>query len=125
MYKPFDTSKEDVNTLKHIIKDMGHNPERYVSDEIMENVEMKSMVNEKRELIAKASHYNKEKHLTFDRIKQLNGLMKDKIKPLIKEKEKEIEDLEKKIKYNPIVTNREYPFCIYPKETLRKLFLEF
>jgi hypothetical protein len=48
--------------------------------------------------------------------------MKEKISPLIKEKEKEMGDLEKKLRYNTIVTNREYPFCIYPETLLRELF---
>jgi hypothetical protein len=108
--------------LKHIIKDMGYNPDRYASDEIMKDAEMKSMVNEKKELIVKASHDSKEKHLIFDRIKQLNSLMKEKINPLIAERKKGMENLEKKLSYNSIVTNRAYPFCIYPESMLGELF---
>ena len=121
-YKPFDVSKENVNALKHVIKDMGYNPDRYATDEIMEDTEMISLINEKKYLIAKASYDTKEKHLAFDRIKQLNGLMKDKIIPLIKMKEKEMGGLEKKIKYNSIVKNRDYPFCLYPESKLQELF---
>jgi hypothetical protein len=101
---------------------MGHNPDRYASDAIMEDAEMKSMASEKKDLISRKTNDSKEKHLTFDRIKQLNSLMKDKISPLIKEKEKEMEDLEKKIKYNSIVTNRDYLFCIYPESMLGEMF---
>ena len=121
-YKPFDVSGEDITKLKHVIKDMGYNPDRYASGEIMEDAGMISLINEKNDLIAKTSYDTKEKHLAFGRIKQLNGLMKEKITPLIKEKEKEMDDLEKKIKYNSIVTNRNYPFCLYPEAMLRKLF---
>jgi len=121
-YKPFDTSKEDVMELKHVIKDMSYNPDRYASDEIMEDIEMRSTVNEKRALIARESHDSKEKHLIFNRLKKLNAMMKQKIIPLIKEKEKELTDLEKRLQYNSIVTNREYPFCIYPEEMLKELF---
>jgi arsenate reductase-like glutaredoxin family protein len=121
-YEPLNVSKEDVIALKHVIKDMGYNPDRYASDEIMEDSEMRSMVREKKELIAKESHDAKEKHLTFDRIKQLNSLMKEKISPLIKEKEKEMENLEMRLKYNAITTNREYPFCIYPESMMQELF---
>ncbi|MCP4298732.1 MAG: hypothetical protein GY786_24375 [Proteobacteria bacterium] len=120
-YKPHEASKEDVNSLKHTIKDMGHNPERYASDEIMKDIEMRSMVSEKKDLISRKTNDSKEKHLTFGRIKQLNRLMKKKISPLIKEKEKEMEDLEKKLKYNSIVTNRDYPFCLYPETMLGRL----
>jgi hypothetical protein len=121
-YKPLDVSKEDVNALKRTIKDMGHNPNRYASDKIMEDSEMISMVSEKKELITKASHDTKEKHLAFNRIKQLNGLMKEKISSLIREKKKEMEDLEKRLKYNSAVTNRDYPFCLYPESMLGELF---
>ncbi len=121
-YIPLDASIEDVNALKHVIKDMDYNPERYASDEIMEDAEMKTMMSEKKELIAKEPHNGKEKHLIFARIKELNALMKRKISSLIKEKEKEMEDLEKKLSYNSVVTNRDYPFCIYPESMLGELF---
>ena len=38
------------------------------------------------------------------------------------EKEKEIENLENRLKHNSIVTNRDYPFCIYPESRLGGLF---
>ncbi|ODS34168.1 MAG: hypothetical protein SCARUB_00738 [Candidatus Scalindua rubra] len=121
-YKPYDVSNKDVMELKHVIKDMDYNPDRYASGKIMEDVGMKSMVSEKKELIAKEAHDSTEKHRAFDRLRQLNALMKEKIRPSIKEKEKEMEDLEKRLRYNSIVTNREYPFCIYPESMLKELF---
>jgi hypothetical protein len=80
------------------------------------------MVNEKEELIAGETHDSKERHRTFERLKEINAQMKEKISPLIEEKENEMWDLEKKLRYNTIVTNREYPFCIYPETMLRELF---
>jgi len=121
-YKPHYVSSEEVRKLKHIIKDMNYNPERYASGKIMEDAEMKSMVNEKKRLITAEMHNGEEKHRTFSRLKQLNSLMKEKIEPLIEEREKETEEVEKKLIYNSIVTNREYPFCIYPESMLRELF---
>ncbi len=88
----------------------------------MEDAGMKSMVSEKRELIAGNTRNSEEKHRAFERLKELNDLMKEKIRPLIEEKEKELEGLEKKIMYNSIVTNREYLFCIYPESMLGELF---
>jgi len=121
-YKPFDISDEDINKRKHAVKDMGYNPDRYASRGIMKDAGMISLINEKKDLISRGASDSKEKHLTFDRIKQLNSLMKDKISPLIKKSENEIADLEKKLSYNSIVTNRNYPFCLYPEAMLRKLF---
>jgi hypothetical protein len=121
-YKPFNISSDDVTALKHTIKDMGYNPDKYASGEVMEDSGMMSMVSEKRELIDKEAHNSEEKHRAFERLKELNDLMKEKIRPLIEEKEKELEDLEKKLMYNSIVTNREYPFCIYPESMLGELF---
>ena len=121
-YKPFNVSNDDVITLKHVIKDMGYNPDKYASVEIMEDAGMKSMVSEKKDLIAKEAHNSEEKHRAFERLKELNVLMKEKISPLIREKEKELDDLEKRLRYNSIVTNREYPFCIYPETMLGELF---
>ncbi len=33
-----------------------------------------------------------------------------------------MEELEKKLRYNSIVINRECPFCIYPEAMLREFF---
>jgi hypothetical protein len=121
-YKPFDVSNDDVIALKHVIKDMGYNPDKYASGEVMEDTGMRSMVSEKKDLITKEAHDSEEKHRTFEKLKELNALMKEKIKSLIEEKEKELEDLEKRLRYNTIVTDREYPFCIYPESMLGELF---
>jgi hypothetical protein len=121
-YKPHNVSAEDVRKLKHVIKDMDYNPERYASGETMEDAEMKSMVNEKEKLITAEMHDSEAKLRTFNRLKQLNRLMKEKITPLIETKEKETEEVEKKLRYNSIVMHREYPFCIYPESMLRELF---
>ena len=121
-YKPHDVSSEDIKKLKHVIKDMNYNPERYASRKIMEDAEMKSMVNEKKRLITTEMHNGEEKRRIFNRLKQLNTLMKEKITPLIETKEKEAEEIEKKLRYNSIVMHREYPFCIYPESMLRELF---
>lgn len=121
-YKPFNISSDDVTALKHVIKDMGYNPDKYASGEVTEDSRMMSMVSEKKELIAGNARNSEERHRAFDRLKELNDLMKEKIRPLIEEKEKELEDLEKKLMYNSIVTNREYPFCIYPESMLGELF---
>ncbi len=121
-YKPFNVSDNDVIELKHVIKDMGYNPDKYASGEVMEDTGMKSMVDEKKDLIAKEAHESEEKHRAFERLKELNALMKEKISPLVSEREKELEGLEKKIKYNSIVNNREYPFCLYPESVLGELF---
>jgi hypothetical protein len=121
-YKPHDISHEDVKKLNHIIKDMNHNPERYASGKIMEDAEMKSLVSEKKMLINKEMRNSEEKRRSFNRLKQLNSMMKEKIRPLVEVKEKEAEDIEKKLRYNSIVMNREYPFCIYPESMLRELF---
>ena len=121
-YKPYDVSNDDVIALKHVIKDMGYNPDKYASGKVMEDAVMRSMVSEKKEIIAGEAHNSEERHRAFDRLKELNALMKKEISPLIKEKEKELEDLEKRLRYNSIVTNREYPFCIYPESMLGELF---
>lgn len=121
-YKPYEVSSKDARRLRHIIQDMNHNPERYASGKIMEDVEMKSLIKEKNMLINKEMHNSEEKRRTFNRLKQINSLMKEKIKPLVKVKEKEAEDIENKLRYNSIVMNREYPFCIYPESMLRELF---
>ncbi|MFQ5962886.1 MAG: hypothetical protein ACE5KZ_01215 [Candidatus Scalinduaceae bacterium] len=121
-YKPYNASGKDIRVLKQDINDMNYNPERYAPRETMEDVGMRSMISEKKDLIARETHDSKERRWIFNRLKQLNALMKEKIKPLIDEKETEIEQIEKKLMYNSIVTNREYLFCIYPESMLRELF---
>ena len=121
-YRPYDISHNDARSLKQTIKDMDRNPEKYISTDNMEAPEIQSLINEKKALITKKTHYQTEKRQTFNRLKELNDLIKEKTKPLIEEKEKETEEIEKKLRYNSIVTNREYPFCIYPELMLDVLF---
>ena len=88
----------------------------------MEEAGKKARVSEKKDLIAGEAHDSEERHRAFERLKEINVLMKEKISHLITKEEKELEELEKKIKYNSIVTNREYPFCLYSEEMLGEMF---
>ncbi|MDR4498156.1 MAG: hypothetical protein MRK02_09590 [Candidatus Scalindua sp.] len=121
-YDQYNVSPADADGLRHIIKGMNQHPENYASDEITKDPLMQSMVTEKNTLITAEIHNQQEKQRIFNQLKQLRILMKEKISPLIREKEKELEHLKKKLDYNSLITNREYPFCIYPERVLRELF---
>lgn len=121
-YKPYDVSPEDDKGLKHAIKDMGHHPGKYATGKNTMDAEMQSMADEKEKLITTEAHNKIERSQIFNRLKQINKLTKEKIKPFIDVKEKELEQIKKKLHYNSIVTNREYPFCIYPETMQREIF---
>lgn len=124
-YIPYDVCSEDAENIKHTIANMNRHPEKYISKEIMKIPEIQFAINEKKDLITKETHNQTEKRQAFNRLKQINDMMKEKIKPLIMEKEKEAEEIEKKLRYNSIVKNREYPFCIYPESMVRELYKSY
>ena len=121
-YDQYDVSPADADGLRQIIKKMNQHPENYGSPEIMKEPSMQSMIAEKNRLITAETDNQEEKQQIFNQLKKLKTLMKEKISPLIREKENELKHLQKKLDYNSLITNREYPFCIYPEPVLRELF---
>ncbi len=125
LHLPFDqyhVSQKDVEGLRDLIKDMNSHPENYSTNEAISAPSIQSLVSEKRKLILTEMRNRDDKRRAYKRLKELNILMKEKISPLIVEKKKELVSLEEKLRYNSIVTMREYPFCIYPEKILRGLF---
>ncbi|MDR4505927.1 MAG: hypothetical protein MRK01_14230 [Candidatus Scalindua sp.] len=121
-FEQYRVTLKDVEGVRDTIKDMNYHPENYTTSEIMRDSSMLSMIREKEMLIMTQIRNQDEKRRVFSRLKELNLLMKEKISTLVREKEKELLSLEKKLRYNSIVSMRDYPFCIYPETLLRELF---
>lgn len=121
-YEQYRVTLKDVEGLRDTIRDMNSHPENYTTNEIMRDPLMLSLIREKEILIMTEIQNQDEKSRTYRRLKELNLLMKEKISPLIKGKEKELVVLKKKLRYNSLVTMRDYPFCIYPETQLHELF---
>ncbi|NOG86128.1 MAG: hypothetical protein HND49_20430 [Planctomycetes bacterium] len=121
-YEQQSVTEKEREGLRHTIKDMRNHPENYTTDEIMRDSSMQSMIREKKELIITDIQNRDEKYRAYNRLKELTILMREKISPLIEEKERELVSVEKKLSYNAIVTMRDYPFCIYPETFIRELF---
>ena len=127
LFLPFDTFDVDASTvqgLRHELKDMSYNPERYASGESRNDEEFVHRVKEKQKLVEMMVVSNRdEKRRYFDRIGELNRLNLVHIGPELQEKKNEIDRANIKLACNEIVQFREYPIYLYPMNVLREYFL--
>lgn len=120
----FDLNHNILQIMRHSLRDMNYNPERYASGEIQNDAVFMSKVKEKQRLLDAMSSGNKEKReWCFHQIKELNKSMVCKIHTRLLEKQREIDTTVRALAYNQVARFREYPVCIYPMETLKEYFL--
>ncbi|MGR3178434.1 MAG: hypothetical protein ACUZ8E_10300 [Candidatus Anammoxibacter sp.] len=126
LFPPFskcDVDNKDLLPLENELKQMRHNPDKYIPAELLDNKEIRGLISEKQGLIKREEKRNKiDAKKVFLRIKDINVLLNNRIGLIVNQKEVEIESLKNKLQYNSIVNNRNYPFFIYPEEFIKEFF---
>ena len=120
------TSDSKISALKKKIRDLGFNPERYVSELSLtkkDEIQMRKLAEKKTELIKKIKGVltSAEKRNISEEIKAINNFMVEKVRPLKYELGKKLEDGEEKMKQSKVYTFREFPYCFFSAKTLRNL----
>ncbi|MGR3221063.1 MAG: hypothetical protein ACUZ8H_14800 [Candidatus Anammoxibacter sp.] len=122
-FSKFDVNNNDLLPLENELKQMRHNPDKYIPAELLNNNETMELVSEKRALIEGEKKANKaEAKKVFLRMKEINVLLYSKIEMVVDLKEAEIRCLKNKMKYDSIINNRNYPFFIYTEKFIKDFF---
>ena len=130
LYLDFKSSPEasdfKISALKKKIRDLKFNPERYVDELSLTKkgrIRIREQVERKAELIKKIEEVLSpvEKQKISEEIKDINNLVREKIKPLKCELSKKLAEEGKKMKQSKVYTFREFPYCFFSAKTLRNL----
>ena len=115
-----------IPALKKKIRDLEFNPERYFNKLFLTNkerIQIGKQIEKKAKLIKKIEEVLSpvEKRRISEEIKDINNLVREKIKPLKFELSKKLAEEEKKMKQSKVYTFREFPYCFFSTKTLCNL----
>lgn len=123
LFLPLNALERDAGELQrvqHELRDMPHNPERYASEEILNDTGFANRVEEKKRLLAIIECCSMdEKKAYFNQTKALNKLLLDQIRTEFLNKQNERNALMNGLAYENAVKFREYPVCMFPTEFIR------
>jgi len=111
----FDASKEDARKLEEEIREMSRSPQDHLTEG--EGGELQHLVAERASLVG-VQGSAREKRRAFRRLKEIDRILLEKVKPLREKKEKELAEIKRQLEWNDVACRRDYPFCIYPAEML-------
>ena len=120
------TSDSKISALKKKIRDLEFNPQRYTDELTLtkkEKIKIRELAEKKTELIKKIKKVLSliEKQKISEKMKGINNIIMEKIKPLRYELSKKLEDEEEKNKHSKVYTFREFPYCFFSAKELRNL----
>jgi hypothetical protein len=115
----YDLSENNFRKLEMDLRNIMHSPEDFLRD--FDRKELAPLIAEKKALIGERGS-DRQKRKSFRRLKEINAILFERVKPIYNEKAKQMEDRKRQIEWNNIVGRRDYPFCIYPEEKLEDFY---
>jgi hypothetical protein len=128
--KPFEVRREEKESLRHRLRDLKWNPERYVPRGGDPRIE--KLIQEKQALIAQATlaksasparsernHAPGEAHKSHQRLKEITRQLLTETSATRSLLEANLAEIKEELKANQVLTDREFSFALYPEDKLR------
>jgi len=118
----FSATPADLSAAQRAVRDWRCNPDRLLPEGVRRGGEAKALTEEKKRLIAACGRTRDERRRVWQRIREINGRLLALAPEQPEAAREELHRIQRYARYNDILTNREYPFCLYPPEDLAKFY---
>jgi len=117
-------SVDDVRRLTHEANRMQQSPANYAADLLPDDVGVPRLLAEREALLRRqlATIPRDAKRAIFAQTKLIDAELRTKLEHPINQKYAELLKAADALRFNEIIADREYPFCIYPEGLLRDVF---
>jgi len=139
--EPYRVTEDDARQLRRLLRDLTYNPQRHVELSELpepERVRASQLVQQKQQLIeqqhaARTTGLSRRErrarfqanYQRYQRFRQVN----QELAPFVLEKrrrvERELAEVERQLAANAVLRDRQYAFCLFPEEKLRRFVGEF
>lgn len=132
---PFSDIKDDVCRLRRLIRDAAQNPQRYIADTSLTDVAQ--LIARRNTLLAEArirattASLNQTRHserrLGFARHQELRNIRRQLANLTATQRtqwEQALAEVEQRLAANRLLKSREFSFCLYPLERVRRMVAE-
>ena len=118
----FPATPADLSAAQRAVRDWRYNPDRLLPEGVRRGGEAKTLAEEKKRLIATRGATRDERRRIWQRIREINGRLLALAPEQPDAAREELYRIQRYARYNDILTNREYPFCLYPPEDLAAFY---
>jgi hypothetical protein len=118
----FPATPADLSAAQRAVRDWRCNPDRLLPEGVRRGGEAKALTEEKKRLIATRGATRDERRRVWQRIREINGRLLALAPEQPDAAREELHRIQRYARYNDILTNREYPFCLYPAEDLAAFY---
>ncbi|HET6442693.1 MAG TPA: hypothetical protein VFH53_09975 [Phycisphaerae bacterium] len=118
----FPATPADLSAARRAVRDWRYNPDRLLPEGVRRGGEAKALIEEKRRLIATSGATRDERRRIWQRIREINGRLLTLAPEQPDAAQRELDRIRREVRYNTVLTNREYPFCLYPAEDLAAFY---
>ena len=118
----FPATPADLSAAQRAVRDWRCNPDRLLPVGVRRGGEAKALIEEKKRLIAARGATRDERRRVWQRVREINGRLLALAPEQPDAAREELHRIQRYARYNDILTNREYPFCLYPAEDLAEFY---
>ena len=116
---------EDQRAAARRLRDLHFNPQRYLPRNGNTDPETARQLAEREQWVKRTPAAAASKKQRFLALRQLNGQLASRLSATEKEYRLEWQQCREEVQANAILDRRDYPFCLYPEESLRSFYGRF
>jgi hypothetical protein len=118
----FPATPADLSAAQRAVRDWRYNPDRLLPEGVRRGDEARALIGEKQRLLATRGRTPDERRRTWQRIRRINSRLLALAPGRPDAAREELHRIRREVRYNTVLTNREYPFCLYPPEDLAAFY---
>jgi hypothetical protein len=120
----YPSTPRDLEAARRRVRDWRFNPDRLLAEGARSRPEAAGLIDEKRRLIRQREPTREGRRLAWRRVRAINELLAVLEPEGPRAAAERLARVERELKWNAILQNREYPICFYPAEELAAFYSE-
>ena len=120
----YPSTPKDLEAARRLVRDWRFNADRLLAAATRARPEAAGLIDEKRRLIGHREPTREGRSRAWRRIRQINEALAVLEPDGPRAAAERLARVERELKWNAILQNREYPFCLYPPEELALFYRE-
>ena len=120
----YPSTPRDLEAARRRVRDWRFNPDRLLAEGARSRPEAAGLIDEKRRLIREREPTREGRRRAWRRVRAINELLAVLEPEGPRAAAERLARVERELKWNAILRNREYPICFYPAEELAAFYHE-
>ncbi len=118
----YPSTREDLKAARRLVRDWRYNPDRLLPDHVRGLPDLGPLIEEKWRSIRDKGDTRAERRLRWRRVRELNGRIAAFHPDGPQAARRRLERVRRELDYNAILTDREYPYLLYPRGDLAAFY---